>query len=441
VLIAGARSVRSFSSADCEFLRQLGEHLALATQQAELYASLERAYEDLRGTQKSVLQHERLRALGQMASGIAHDINNALSPAALYTQSVREKESGLSDEGRSQLAIVERAIHDVSQTVARMREFYRPQEEEMKATSVRPERLLEEVIQLTRARWCDIPQERGAVISLEREFAADVPSILGVENEIRDAVTNLILNAVDAMPDGGTLKLRASAVAGSDVSVSGGNHACPVVIEVSDTGIGMDEDSRAHCLEPFFTTKGERGTGLGLAMVYGMMQRHRGEIEIDSVPGRGTTVRLIFYASAAVDTESPRANGSIPSRPLHILLVDDDPLILEACRSVLDKDGHAIVVAEGGAAGIRAFTNSHVRDRPFDLVITDLGMPYVDGRQVAAALKARDSHIPIILLTGWGSQLRNENELPHGIDRVLAKPPMLRELRKAVLELTGQTVD
>jgi PAS domain S-box-containing protein len=424
ILIAAARKPGQFTSGDCEFLRQLSEHLALATQQAELYASLEHAYEDIRSTQKSMLQNERLRALGQLASGIAHDINNALSPAALYVQSLREREPELSEQSRQQLGVVDRAIQDVSHTVARMREFSRPQQSTSEEAPVGVNRLLEQVIQLTRARWLDIPQERGIVIHVQRDFSTVTPDIIGVDSEIRDAVTNLILNAVDAMPEGGTVTVRSRAIA---------QHTA---IEVSDTGIGMDEQARARCLEPFFTTKGERGTGLGLAMVYGMVQRHRGEIEIESAPGQGTTVRLLFHALSKPGTQPAAAHAIELTQPLHILLIDDDPLVLEACRSVLEKDGHSIVTAEGGEAGIESFRQTCKSAKPFDLVITDLGMPHVDGRQVAAAVKAAEPHRPVILMTGWGHRLRAQDEIPEFVDRVLGKPPKLPELRLALAELT-----
>jgi CheY-like chemotaxis protein len=172
-------------------------------------------------------------------------------------------------------------------------------------------------------------------------------------------------------------------------------------------------------------------------MVYGMVQRHRGEIEIESVPGQGTTVRLLFHALSKPGAQTAVARETEPAEPLHILLVDDDPLVLEACRTVLEKDGHTIVTAEGGEAGIDSFRQSSKSTKPFDLVITDLGMPYVDGRQVAAAVKAAEPQRPVILMTGWGHRLRAEDEVPEFVDRVLGKPPKLPELRTALAELTS----
>jgi signal transduction histidine kinase/ActR/RegA family two-component response regulator len=439
VLVVARRGVAQFSSGDCDFLRQLSDHVALATQHAELYTSLETAYEDLRNTQHSMMQQDRLRVVGQMASGVAHDINNTLSPAALYTQLLRERDPSLSDTARDQLAVVQRAIEDVSHTVARLRDFYRPHQEQAEPTAVDLHLMLEQVIQLTRARWLDIPQERGVVIRLERKFAASLPHIMGVENEIRDALTNLILNAVDAMPAGGTLTLRSRLVGLHDAKSAAAHHSSAVHVEVCDTGVGMDEQARTRCLEPFFTTKGERGTGLGLAMVYGMAQRHSADIEIDSSPGIGTAMRLIFYTTAESGASGRAMEMSnAPTRQLCILLVDDDSLILEASRSVLEREGHTIVIAEGGKAGIESFQQAHRGATPFDVVITDLGMPYVDGRQVAMAVKTLAPRTPVILLTGWGQRMRTQHDIPEHVDRVLGKPPKLPELRKALADFDSQ---
>src|SRR5256886_772657 len=214
--------------------------------------------------------------------------------------------------------------------------------------------LFRSVINLTRARWSDLPQQRGVVIQLRTELAEDLPPIMGSEVELRDALTNLIFNAVDAMPDGGPLTLRPRLL--SSGSRGGDDAARQVQVEVADTGIGMAEETRRRCLEPFYTTKGERGTGLGLAMVYGMVQRHSAELDIDSAVGRGTTVRLSFAAADALAV--PLAAGTLlqPAvRRLRILLVDDDPMLIKSLRDILEQDGHVVTVAEGGQQGIDRF--------------------------------------------------------------------------------------
>ncbi|MDE2052146.1 MAG: response regulator, partial [Gammaproteobacteria bacterium] len=438
ILVAARREPQSFGSGDCEFLRQLSEHVALAAHQAQLYDALQRAYEDLRQSQESVVQQERLRALGQMASGVAHDINNAISPIALYTESLLEREPGLSERARSYLTTIQTAIHDVARTVSRMREFYRPQEGRAAVARVDLDRVIRGVLELTQARWRDLPQERGAVIELHTELANPPALIMGAENEIRDALTNLIFNAADAMPDGGTLTLRTKRVV-HPAKREAGNIEEPsemVCLEVSDTGIGMDPETRRRCLEPFFTTKGERGTGMGLAMVYGMAQRHGAQVEIDSAPGQGTTMRLLFPAAPQSADETARQLAlGLPVRPLRILIIDDDPLIIESVRETLRGDGHRITAADGGQAGIDAFEAARAAGEPFELVITDLGMPYVDGRRVAASVKAASPNTPVVLLTGWGQRLTAENQVPPHVDRVLNKPPRLRELRAALADL------
>lgn len=427
VLLAGRRTRHGFTSGECEFLKMLSEHAALAAHQAQLHGVLQQAYDELRETQQAAMQQERLRALGQMASGIAHDINNALSPVALYTEALLEKEPGVSARGREYLATIRRGIEDVAETVSRMREFYRPESSHGALSRVDLNRLIGQVIDLTRARWSDQAQLRGIVIQAKMELAAELPPISGVESEIRDALTNLIFNAVDAMPEGGTLTVRTGVLAGGRVGV-----------EVLDTGVGMDEATRQHCLEPFFTTKGERGTGLGLAMVYGMVQRHAGDLEIESERGRGTLVRLGFPAGTAAVTSAPVQPPELPQpkRPLRILLVDDDPLVTESLRHALHGDGHLVTTADGGGVGIATFMEAQARGEPFSIVITDLGMPHVDGRKVAATIRAASPDTPIVLLTGWGQRLASEHGVPPGVSRLLSKPPKLRELRVALAELT-----
>jgi signal transduction histidine kinase/ActR/RegA family two-component response regulator len=437
VLVAARRPAGSFSRNDCEFLRQVSEHVALATHQAQLYGALQRAYDDLRQTQQIVMQQERLRALGQMASGIAHDINNAISPIALYAEFLLEREPDLSDRARNYLAVIQRAIADVAGTVARLREFYRPREQQATLGRVEINRVIEDTISLTSARWNDLPQQHGIVINLVRDFVAEPPQIMGAEGEIRDAMTNLIFNSVDAMPEGGTLTLRTRLIA-ADRGSNGTQSAHRVQVEVADTGIGMDEDTRRRCLEPFYTTKGERGTGLGLSMVYGMVQRHSAELEIESAPAKGTTIRLTFLATSTVSVSPSQRPARAPRQPLAILLVDDDPLLLKSLHDVLKDDGHTVTVADGGQRGIDTFMAARQSGHPFAVVITDLGMPHVEGRQVAASVKSVSPATPVLLLTGWGRRLVEQNETPPHVDLVLGKPPRLEDLRAALAQFTDR---
>jgi PAS domain S-box-containing protein len=422
VLIAARQEAHSFSSGECEFLRQASEHVALAAHQAQLYSALQQAYDDLRQTQQGVVQQERLLALGQMASGIAHDINNAISPISLYTESLLEQAAELSPRARGQLETIRRAVDDVARTVARMREFYRQREPQLNLTPLDLNVLVQQVVDLTRARWSDMVQQRGVVIEMRTDLSPQLPSIMGADNEIREALTNLVFNAVDAMPNGGPLTLQTRVAPDQGV----------VQVAVIDSGIGMDEATRHRCLEPFFTTKGERGTGLGLAMVYGTIQRHSADIDIESAVGAGTTVRLSFPLATTPAVDTVVSTATLAGAPLRILIVDDDPLVLKSLRETLEADGHVIATANGGQPGIDAFTAARVQGNPFQVVITDLGMPYVDGRKVSTAVKTAAPGTTVLMLTGWGQRLIDDDDVPPHVDSILSKPPKLRELREAL---------
>jgi len=429
VLIAARRETNAFDSTDCEFLRQLSEHVAVAAHQTQMHTALQQAYDDLRRSQQSVMEQERLRVLGQMSSGIAHDINNALSPVALYTESLLEKEPNLSARTRAYLETTQRAIGDVAHTVGRMREFYRQREPQLALAPVDLNALGRQVLDLTRARWSDMPLQRGVVIRREMELDPTNPCVAGIESEIREALTNLVFNAVDAMHEGGTLRVRTRTTAAGRIR-----------IEVQDTGIGMDAETRRRCLEPFFTTKGERGTGLGLAMVYGVAQRQNAELQVESAVGVGTTVSLDFPGIVAVPAAKAARSALVVSH-LNILLVDDDPLIIRSMQSILEEDGHTVTAATGGQEGIDTFLSAIRRNEHFSVVITDLGMPYVDGRKVAGAVKSASPQTPVIMLTGWGQRLVDDNEIPEHVDRVLNKPPKLYQLRTALSELAPHVRD
>jgi signal transduction histidine kinase/CheY-like chemotaxis protein len=433
ILIVARRMAQGFSNGKVKFLRQLSEQVGLAAHQAQLYEALKQAYDDLQQTQHAVMQQERLRALGQMASGIGHDINNALSPIALHTEALLESEPNLSPKARESLQTIQRAMEGIAATVARMREFYRPRAAESAQLPVQINTVALQVVDLTHARWGDMPQQRGHVITVRTDLAADLPAIPGVESEIREALVNLVLNAIDAMPSGGTLTLRTKLLPAPH-----GANAGYVEVSVADTGIGMNDEVRRRCMEPFFTTKGARGSGLGLASVYGVVRRHGAEIDIRSVQGRGTTVSLIFPVpvapAAPVATTPPRRTQAAPER-LRLLLVDDDPLFLKSLGDLLEADGHMVTEASGGQQAIDAFRAAQQRREPYSAVVTDLGMPYVDGRRVAAAVKEGSPTTPVILLTGWGQRLMSDDDFPPNIDRVLTKPPKLRELRQTLAEL------
>jgi len=252
---------------------------------------------------------------------------------------------------------------------------------------------------------------------------------MGSESEIRQALVNLIINAVDAMPQGGELTLRTRQIAAPKANPNM-PATSTVQVEVVDTGCGMDDETRRRCLEPFFTTKGARGTGLGLAMVYGVMERQGGRIHIESVPSKGTTMRLVFAPSLKLKLLSPtKVDQAQESPPLRVLCIDDEPLVLEVLEELLQHLGHKTTTALGGQEGLNLFRGCAERHETFDAVITDLGMPGMDGYSFARQLKSESPSTPVILLTGWGMFLGADDPVSTTVNLILPKPPAVNQLQ------------
>src|ERR1700704_3537834 len=239
---------------------------------------LEKALNELKATQQHVIQQERLSAIGQMASGIAHDFNNTLMPILGFSELLLQNDSLLDNkkEARRCLEMLRTSAKDAASVVSRLREFYRPAETDEEFPIVDLAKIVQQAVSLTEPKWRNQTQAKGLTIEVTAKVQAS-PSVAGEESALREVLTNLIFNAVDAMPEGGRISLETS-IEGSDA-----------VIQVRDTGTGMSESVRQRCLEPFFSTKGDLGTGLGLSMVYGIVERHRGKLAIESTAGQGTT--------------------------------------------------------------------------------------------------------------------------------------------------------
>jgi signal transduction histidine kinase len=408
--------------------------------QVRLSEGVQNAYDELRRTQQVVVQQERLRALGQMASGIAHDVNNALSPIVAYSDLLLVMLSDLPDNARHYLQTIRQSGVDISHIVARMREFYRRHSDNEQLVKVDINQTIEEVIELTRPRWRDLPQRESISIHIQPELEPNLPLLLSDPSDLRETLINLIFNAVDALPQGGTITL----VTRSVNPVPGKNQDAPrqLQIEVRDNGIGMEENVRQRCLEPFFSTKAIRGgTGLGLAMVYGMMQRHDGLIEIDSAPGRGTCIRLTFPLRNEVSKTQPApALPIIPNRSLRILCIDDEPQVQELLKNCLTTLNHHVETASGGKQGVEMFRKAARDNLSYEVVVTDLGMSDIDGRQVAKNIKKESPNTPVIMMTGWGAMMKEDGEAPPEVDAVVGKPPRIRELNELLLRVTARAV-
>ncbi len=383
---------------------------------------LESTLSELRTTQDAVVKQERLSALGMMAGGIAHDFNNALTMMLGYGELLfpwiqthgSEREIGF-------LKNIIAAAQDSTHIVGRLREFYRPAETNEIRESLDLNAIVEQAIALTAPKWKARSQADGIQIAMLTDLR-EVPRISGCAAELREVLTNLIFNAVDAMPYGGAIIITTSEAEDERV-----------MIAVSDTGTGMTDEQKQRCLEPFFTTKGARGTGLGLSVVYGILQRHEAHLDIVSQPGHGTTFNISFAANTSLEITGPQTMETV-ARPLNILVVDDQELICELIAECLQSDGHKTVTAANGREALEVF-----RKAPTDLVLTDQSMPGMNGVQLSIAIKELAPETPVILLTGFGEEMNAAGTAPGGVDLVVGKPVSGADLRKAIHAVTSKT--
>ena len=317
------------------------------------------------------------------------------------------------------VTIMNRAGQDASHVISRLRDFYRPREAIDVVATVDLNEILEQAGPLTQPKWKDQALAEGRQFRIEMDLAK-LPAILGNASDLREIATNLIFNAVDAMPAGGTITLRSSHVGGE------------VILEVIDEGTGMTEEVRQRCLDPFFSTKGERGTGLGLSMVFGIVSRHEGSVEIDSTLNRGTIVRVRLPAQiAAVDAALD--SDQRMDRSLSVLVVDDEPLARDVLARYLVTDGHRVKTAIDGQEGMDRFGAG-----AFDLLITDYGMPGMNGVQLAAHVRSIRATQPIILMTGFSESTLASHEKFAGINLVMYKPVPRRDLQRALVSIMGR---
>ncbi len=395
-------------------------HRELQEQNETLEQKVVERTRELRETQQQIIVQERLRAFGEMAGGIVHDFNNALMSVIGYSELLLHDDEQLADVATTRrfLKIINTAGQDASNVISRLRDFYRPREAIDLFSQVDLNEVIEQAVPLTQPKWRDQALAGGREIALCLDLAK-VPSIFGNASDLREIATNLIFNAVDALPNGGTITLRSAAE---------GNQ---VVFEVIDTGTGMTDEVRQRCLEPFFTTKGEKGTGLGLSMVFGIVKRHEGVVEIESIQGLGTKFRIRLPAQIVV----PDAGGEDDvklERSLRILVVDDEPVARDVIARYLITDGHRVVTAVNGQDAIERIETEH-----FDLLITDHAMPGMNGLQFAANVRQMRPGQPIIMVTGFEDGRGDPDANREHIDILLHKPVSRRELRRAVASVLG----
>jgi GAF domain-containing protein/ActR/RegA family two-component response regulator len=418
-VIALRSSERAFTAGDERVLSNIGQVAALALRSARLFEERRRAYGELAAAQDQLVRTEKLRALGEMASGVAHDFNNVLAAILGRAQLLQRYVHDAKLAGW--LQVIERSAIDGAQTVRRLQEFARVRRDEPFGP-VDLNAIIHDAIEMTQSRWREDALRQGVVIDV-RTATAPLATVAGDAAELREVMTNLILNAVDAMPRGGTLTVSSTVVDDR------------VELAVSDTGVGIPAAVKERIFDPFFTTKGPQGTGLGLSMTYGILSRHGARIAVESEEGHGSTFRITFprgeplVTSPPVPTDEPAAVES-----LRCLVVDDERSVATVLGDVLEASGHRVVVLTDGAEAI-----ARVQQEPFDVVFTDLAMPRVSGWDVAHAVKASAPGVPVFLVTGFGVELSAAERRAHGVAEVFSKPLRIEDITRAVAHISRST--
>ncbi|MCC7265137.1 MAG: PAS domain S-box protein [Candidatus Latescibacteria bacterium] len=348
---------------------------------------------------EQLAQAEKLRALGEMAAGVAHNFNNLLT-VVLGNAEMTELRPDLPEAVRQDLRRISEAARRCAAIVRRIQTFGRPIDLNKKAP-VDLHQVVRDTVDITRPRWKTEPERQGRAMRIDLALEP-VPLIASQGSAWEEILSNLIFNAVDAMPRGGIITIGVAS-AGQEV-----------VLRVTDTGVGMDEQTRQRVFEPFFTTKGpEQGTGLGLSTVWGLVQGMGGQVELDSEPGRGTTLAIRVPLSPPAAPASPEEAAPVPARPLRLLVVDDEPLVLELLPALLQ--GHQVDTACGGEEGLQALER-----QTYDAVITDWVMPQTSGLEIIAAARRAPGTV-VVLMTGWQQRGTTTDPL-QGVDLVLPKP-------------------
>ena len=354
-------------------------------------------------------QIEKLSALGELASGVAHDFNNTLAGILGRAQLLLgTKDPERIDAG---LKLIIKTAKDGAKTIKRIQDFAR-QRRDHDFQPVSVDQLLLDVREITRPRWKSRAESEGVHISLELQLGSDEASVMGDESELREVLVNLVFNAVDAMPQGGTLTLSTREAAGT------------VEIAVADTGTGMAEEVRSRVFDPFFTTKGKAGMGLGLAVSYGIIRRHEGVVEVESELAKGTIFRIKLPAAQSTAKQEPEASAPaialVPQRPdaTRILVVDDEENVRELLADILESEGYHVELASSGREALDKFGDGTA----FDALFTDLGMQGMSGWELAHAIRELDGKIPVAVVTGWGEAVGSSERLAAQVDWVIAKP-------------------
>ena len=379
-------------------------------------------------------QMEKLSALGELASGVAHDFNNTLAGILGRAQLIlRTNDPEKIQRG---LNIIIKTAEDGAKTVKRIQDFAR-QRRDHDFEPVSIDQILFDVSEITRPRWKDRAEASNVQITVDLQIHSKA-RVMGDESELREVLVNMVFNAVDAMPNGGNLTLAAEDVDNT------------VVISVTDTGTGMAPEVKSRIFDPFFTTKGKAGMGLGLAVGFGIIRRHEGSVEVESEVNAGTQFKIILpkaniteeaagtleaqHRAAIAETHNADVKRSFEGPQPKILVVDDEDAVRELLRDLLEAEGCRVYLAPGGREALSLFAVHE-----FDGIFTDVGMPGMSGWELAHAIRESNKKVPIAVITGWGEAVGSDEQKQARVNWVVTKPFRAERISELAQEIYQRT--
>jgi signal transduction histidine kinase/tetratricopeptide (TPR) repeat protein len=414
-----ASAAGSFDQVDLEVLSLFAEQAAAAIETHRLVADLQRSYADLKAVQERLVRGERLRVIGELSSGVAHEFNNLLTAILARVQLMSL--NYLDPEMKRDLGLVEKAAMDAAGVVRRLQTFSR-QQRQGNFTIVNVAEVCADAVEFLRPLWGTRRRHGRPPIAVRLRTEPHL-YVRGDPTELREVVTNLLKNALDALDDGGEIRVSATRRDGR------------IRLRVEDDGQGIAPEHLPRIFDPFYSTKGERGTGLGLCLCQQIAERHGGEIHAESTLGEGTVVSVNLPETAApnVATASQPAVGEHPPRHFKILVVDDDQDVLRPLCTFLEKSGYEVVPARDAAEALTAVPSHHP-----DIVISDIGMPGMDGIELCRKLRASSPRLPIVLMSGWASEVDPARAREAGAGALLAKPFAMQQVTDLLAALTSR---
>jgi len=417
--VSSLREERKFNEVDLKLVSIFAQNALVSIEKAELYQEvkkqagvLKETLEDLKKTHTQLIQSEKMRALGDLAGGIVHDFNNILGiitgRAELLLKQAKEEES------IKGLMLIEQVANDGAEKIRRLQEYTKIGKESI-FIKVDLNKILQQVAEITSFKWKDEASARGFNINIDMDLK-EISPVAGNPSELREVFVNLLLNAIEALPHGGRITLNTWM-----------ENGC-VLVSVKDDGIGMKDEVKSKIFEPFFTLKGDKGTGLGLTIVNGIVSKHQGSITVDSEPGKGTCITLKFPVSRKAQEEEEKITV-IDFQPANILVIEDEKNMRDIILEMLSEQGHSVTLAVDGKQGIEFFKRG-----TYDLVLTNLSMPEMSGWEVIREIKSANSYVKVALMTGCGTQTKEEEAKAKGADFLISKSFKKNQLLFAVSE-------